>query len=126
MTYVHGIILPRDIRHLPHHRVHRRVEPVVVLRRETEDAQRAAVVPLRLGAVCGTEQARDGELAALDPELRGLVDGLKDHEPAVGAGDEAEGVVGVLDGAGVGLEFAVEELVECFWTKTLVVARERK
>ena len=88
---------------------------MVILRCETEDTQCPAVVPLRLGAVCWAEQARDGKLAALDPELRGFVDGLEDHETAVGAGDEAEGVGGVLDGAGVGLELAVEELIECFW-----------
>ena len=49
-------------------------------------------------------------LAALDPHLRRLVDGLENHGPTAGAGNETEEVVEVLQGAGV--EFAVEGLVE--------------
>ena len=87
---------------------------MVVLRREPEDTQSAAVVPLCLGTVCIAKQSSDGELAALDPQLGRLVDGLKRHQAAVRTTDKAVRVFGVLDGACTGLQFAVEELVKGF------------
>ena len=87
---------------------------MIVLRRESEDAECTAIVSLCLRTVRIAEQSSNGELAALDPQLGRLVDGLKRHQAAVRTTDKAVRVFGVLDGACTGLQFAVEELVKGF------------
>lgn len=91
------------------------MEPMIILRRQPKDQQRAPSAtdhPLRIPPVRVAQQPRDGELAALDPEPGRLGDGLEGHETTVGRADEPVGVVGLFDGACVGFELAVEEFVE--------------
>jgi hypothetical protein len=91
------------------------VEAVVVLRRETEDAQRATVLVARHVLGVGIPQeALDAELAALDPHVGGRLDAVVDDGAAVGGRDDDARVVGGRARARVGLEGAVEELVEVF------------
>lgn len=113
-THINSIILPTNIRHPPHNTIHRRMKPMIILRREPKYTHAPAHVPLRVLLVRVPEQTGDGELAALYPEFGGFGDGGEGHEAAVCAGDETGGVRGGFDGARVGFEFAVEEFVECF------------
>ncbi len=88
---------------------------MVVLRREAEDAEgAAALVPRHILRVGVAQQALDAELAALDPDLGGRLDAVEDDGAAVGRGDDDARVGGGRARPRVGLEGAVEELVEVF------------
>jgi hypothetical protein len=91
------------------------MEPVIVLRRKPENAQRAAVlVPRDILRVGVPQQPLDAELAALDPDLGRRLDAVEYDGAAVGGRDDDARVVGRRAGAGVGFEGAVEEFVEVF------------
>ena len=92
--------------------VDRDVEAMVVLRRQAEDAERAVHVALGVGRIGVSEQARDRELAALDPDGRRVVDAVEDDGPAIRRRDDDLGVVGGRARPRLGLQPAIEELVE--------------
>ena len=69
-----------------------RVIAMVVLRCQAEDGKRPAFVFRRLVAVVVTEHAPDRELATLDPDRGGLIDGLEEHGAAL-SGEESVNVV---------------------------------
>ena len=78
---------------------------MVILRRETEDAQCAANVFLGLGTVRVAEQASDREISALDPQPRCLADRLEHHKTAVGPADKSVRVIGIFHRARAWLQF---------------------
>jgi hypothetical protein len=90
------------------------MEAVVILRRQSEDGQRATNISVRVGLVCVTQQTRNSELAALNPELGCLLDRRKCHEAAVSSTDQAVWIVGCLDKPSRRFHFSVEELIEGF------------
>lgn len=85
---------------------------MIVLWRQPKDQERTAIIPLSLALVRVPKQSSDSELAALDPQPRGLVDSLERHETAVGRTDESFRIFRLLDRSSIGLELPVEELVE--------------
>jgi hypothetical protein len=111
-TYVHGVVLPGNVRDWTDRPIHRRVETMVILRRQAEDGERTALVPLGLALVRVPKETRHRKLATLDPDARRVLHGLECHHAAVGAADEAIRVVRLFNRASVGLELAVEKLVE--------------
>jgi hypothetical protein len=107
-----------------------RVIAMVVLRRQAEDGKRPAFVFRRLVAVVVSEHAPDRELATLDPDRGGLVNGLEEHgaalngeelvnvmllekhvdqrsETHVGARDDSTGIFGIRDRSSVGFQLAL-------------------
>lgn len=112
-THIDRIIFTRDIRHGSDPTLDRRMEPMIVLRSETEDRQRAACIPLGLGLVGFTQQACNRKLASFDPEPRRLADALECHQAAVSCADETIRIVRGFDGTSGRLELTVEKLVEC-------------
>ena len=52
---------------------------MVVLGGESEDAQGAVDVTLRIVRVCIAQEPGDGEVTALDPDFGRLVNGVEDH-----------------------------------------------
>lgn len=85
---------------------------MIVLRRQPKDQERTAIIPLSLALVRVPKQPSHSELAALDPQPRGLVDSLERHETTISRTDESLGVFRLLDRSSIGLELPVEELVE--------------
>ena len=89
-----------------------------VLRRLThlwcqpEDDQGTPIVFRNLVLVPLPQQFRNRELSPFDPNPRRIADILERHEPAVRGTNNPSGILGLLDGAGVLLEFTVEEFVE--------------
>jgi len=67
---------------------------------------------MNLVLVLRPKQPRDAEFAALDPNLRRLVDRLKRHHSAIRTRHEPSVVARLLDRSRLRLEFAIEELVE--------------
>lgn len=82
---------------------------MVVLRREAEDAERAALELLGQIGVALAQQARDGELATLDPELGRLIDRREGHHAAVGRANQGRIVARARERTRVGPELAIEE-----------------
>lgn len=109
---VDGVILALDGLWGVHNAVDGDVEAMVVLGRQAENTQRAVGVPLHVFGVCVPEETLDGELTPLNPDLGGGVHLVEDDGAAVGGGNDDTRVVGRGAGARVGLELAVEKLVE--------------
>lgn len=110
--WVHSVVLALNSLRGAHYAVNGDVEAMVVLGSQAEDAQSTVGVPLYVFGVGVPKQTLDGELAPLDPDLGGGVHLVEDDGAAVGWGDDDAGVVRCGAGARVGLELAVEELVE--------------
>jgi hypothetical protein len=109
---VHRVILALDGLGLTHYSVHGDVEPVVILRRQTEHAESAVAVPSSILRVGISQQSLDRELPAFHPDAGGFVDSIEDHGSAVGGGHNDSGFIRSRAWASVGLQCAVKELVE--------------
>jgi hypothetical protein len=109
---VDGVVLSLDGLRAAHHSIDGDMEAMVILRRQAEDTQCTIGVSLYIFGVCVPKKALDREFASLDPDLGSGIHLVEDDGAAVGGGDDNARVVGRGAGARVGLEFAVEELVE--------------
>lgn len=85
------------------------MEPVVVLRGEPEDDERAAHVAFSLVLVCIPEKSRNSKIAALDPQSCRLTGRLESHEPAICPAHETVRVIRRLDRSRVGFQFSAED-----------------
>lgn len=96
-TDVDGVILARYIGHRPDGAINGRVKPVVILRCEAENDERASYIPFRLVLVRVAKEPRNSKLAALDPQFCRFTCRLERHEPAVCPAHETIRVLGRLD-----------------------------
>jgi len=110
--WVDGVVLALNQLWLVQDTVYGDMEAMIVLRRKSEDAQRAAVVPLCVCRVRLTQQPFDCELAPLDPNGLRRVDRVEDYGPAIGWRHNDPGVLWRRTWARIGLEGSVEEFVE--------------
>lgn len=111
---VDGVILSLDSLGCTHDAVDGDVEPMIILRRKTEDSQRTVSVSFGVLRVTLSEQAFNREFSSLDPDLGGIIDAVEDHRSAVGRRDDNVRVVRCRAWSRVWFQFTVEEFVEVF------------
>ncbi len=87
---------------------------MVVLRGQTENGNCSPNILVVLVFIGVANKLRNRELSTLDPELCGLVNGLKCHHTAICTADQGAGIVGVRDGPCIFLQLSVEKFVESF------------
>ena len=114
-TYVHRIVLARDVCHHSDTAFHRQMEAVVILRREAEDSKSSTNVALRLCLLRFAQQTRNCKFSTFGPQPRRFVDGFEGHQSTVGGAHEAVWIVEAVDGASGWLELAIKEFVERFY-----------
>ncbi len=109
---VDGVVLSLNGLGGAHHTINGDMEAMVILGRQAKDTQCTISVALHILGVCVPQEPLDREFAPLDPDLGGGVHLVEDDGAAVSGGDDDAWIIGRGAGARVGLEFAVEELVE--------------
>ena len=109
---VNGVILTFDEFWGVHDAIDGDMEAMVILGGEAEDAECAVVVAIDVFRVGVTQEALDRELSTFDPDLGRIRYGIENHGAAVCRGDDDARIVGCGAWAGIGLEFAIEELVK--------------
>jgi hypothetical protein len=78
-------------------------------------------IPFCLVLVCFTEQPPNCELGTFDPQACHIVDSGEDHKLAICSTDEAVGIIWLLNGVGVRLQFAIEEFIRILCKGTTMV-----
>jgi hypothetical protein len=88
------------------------MEAVIILRRQSEYSQCAILVPCSIFWIGITQQSLDRELTTLHPDAGGIAHAIEDDGATICRRDHNLWLIRARARAGVGLQSAVEELVE--------------